>query len=140
MSTTFLTAVVTGAASALGIACAEHLALQGYDLILIDADRHRLNALADDLTTRTRKSVEVYQADTSCPAAITALVRKIQEDESISLLVNLSDADDVKCFQDGQLICRAASDIRQGRRDAQLLQASIVVFRTTQHHFPRSKP
>jgi len=87
-----------------------------------------LNALADDLTTRTRRSVEVYQADTSCPVAITAIVRKIQEDESISLLVNLSDAYDARNFQDGQLICRAASDIRHRGRDARLLQASIVVF------------
>jgi short-subunit dehydrogenase len=127
MPTTLHTAVVTGAASVLGVACAEYLASQGYDLILIDADRRRLNGLADALTTRNRKSIEVVQADTRCPIAQAAIVRKIQEDESVSLLVSLF-ATDGEELHDTSLASMAARVVRHRGRGSRLIRASIVLF------------
>ena len=127
MPTNLHTAVVTGAVSALGTACAEYLALQGYDLILIDADRRRLNELADALTTRNRKSIEVVQADTRCPTAQAAIVRKIQEDESVSLLVSLF-ATGGEDLPETSLASMAARVVRHRGRDSRLVRASIVLF------------
>lgn len=82
MASTFQTAVITGATSTLGVACATHLANAGYGLILVDANRPRLKAFADAMTTRTRQAVEVVPMDVDSVAQRRAFIDKLALDES----------------------------------------------------------
>ncbi|UPG92565.1 SDR family NAD(P)-dependent oxidoreductase [Luteibacter aegosomatissinici] len=87
MPSPFRTAVITSAASGLGMACAEHLAREGYGLILVDTERNVLNTLAEALTTRTRCAVEVVAADVGCPWSLPALAEHLRLDASIAVVV-----------------------------------------------------
>jgi uncharacterized protein len=82
------TALITGASSGIGTIYADRLARRGYDLILVARNRERLVALADRLTTETRRNVEVLAADLGDPADLRAVERKLAQDASITLLVN----------------------------------------------------
>ena len=52
------TALVTGAAGGIGLACAEAFAAEGCDLALIDIDDKRLAAAARDLAKRSGRTVQ----------------------------------------------------------------------------------
>lgn len=82
------TAVVTGASSGIGATYADRLARRGYDLILVARSRTRLDALAQRITSDTRRSVEVIEADLNDRAALAAVEAKLKQDASITLLVN----------------------------------------------------
>ncbi|HEF4770291.1 SDR family NAD(P)-dependent oxidoreductase [Burkholderia multivorans] len=82
------TAVVTGASSGIGAIYADRLARRGYDLILVARSRARLDALAQRITSDTRRSVEVIEADLNDRAALAAVEAKLKQDASITLLVN----------------------------------------------------
>lgn len=82
------TALVTGASSGMGAIYADRLARRGYDLVLVARNRERLVALADRITTETRRNVEVIEADLADRAALAAVEAKLKEDASIDLLVN----------------------------------------------------
>ncbi|MBU9616771.1 SDR family NAD(P)-dependent oxidoreductase [Burkholderia multivorans] len=82
------TAVVTGASSGIGAIYADRLARRGYDLILVARSRTRLDALAQRITSDTRRSVEVIAADLNDRAALAAVEAKLKQDASITLLVN----------------------------------------------------
>jgi NAD(P)-dependent dehydrogenase (short-subunit alcohol dehydrogenase family) len=82
------TALVTGASSGIGALYADRLARRGYDLILVARNRNRLNLLADDISTRTGRAVEVAAADLGDAASLAKVEAKLREDASITLLVN----------------------------------------------------
>ena len=82
------TALVTGASSGIGALYAERLARRGYDLILVARNRDRLAALADRITTQSRRSVEVLDADLGDRAQLATVEAKLKQDASITLLVN----------------------------------------------------
>ncbi|MGQ7903814.1 SDR family NAD(P)-dependent oxidoreductase [Burkholderia sp. BC1] len=82
------TAVVTGASSGIGAIYADRLARRGYDLILVARSRTRLDAVAQRITSDTRRSVEVIEADLNDRAALAAVEAKLKQDASITLLVN----------------------------------------------------
>jgi len=82
------TALITGASSGIGAIYADRLAARGYDLILVARDREKLNALARDISTRTGRSVEVLAADLLAADGLSQVEKKLQQDASISLLVN----------------------------------------------------
>jgi uncharacterized protein len=82
------TAFVTGASSGIGALYADRLARRGYDLILVARNRNRLNLLADDISTRTGRAVEVLAADLGDAASLAKVEAKLREDASITLLVN----------------------------------------------------
>jgi short-subunit dehydrogenase len=85
------TAVVSRALSIIGSAYADYLATNGYDLVLIDHFRPRLNALAEELTTRTRRAVEVVVVDRESAVDQAMIEAKIEEDASVVLVVNVTD-------------------------------------------------
>ena len=82
------TALITGASSGIGAIYAERLARRGYDLILVARSRDRLNMLAERITTKTRRVVEVIDADLRDAAQLLTIEAKLREDASITLLVN----------------------------------------------------
>jgi short-subunit dehydrogenase len=82
------TALITGASSGIGAVYADRLARRGYDLILVARDRERLAALADRITTQSRNSVEILDADLGDRAQLASVEAKLKQDASITLLVN----------------------------------------------------
>ncbi len=88
MSHTVPTALITGASAGIGATYAERLAQRGYNLILVARDTARLNALAARLTGDFGVQVEVLPADLTDEADVTRVVRRLQEDTHITLLLN----------------------------------------------------
>uniref|UniRef100_E1TIG2 NADP-dependent 3-hydroxy acid dehydrogenase YdfG n=1 Tax=Burkholderia sp. (strain CCGE1003) TaxID=640512 RepID=E1TIG2_BURSG len=82
------TALITGASSGIGAIYADRLAKQGYDLILVARNRERLAALSSRITSATRRSVEILDADLNDKAGLAAVEAKLKQDASITLLVN----------------------------------------------------
>lgn len=63
-------AVITGAASGLGLAAAELLASRGWNLLLLDRDGAGLGAAARDLTSRGSPHCEAARVDTTDEIAV----------------------------------------------------------------------
>lgn len=82
------TALITGASSGIGALYADRLARLGYDLILVARNRERLNPLAEEITSRHGRAVEVFPADLNNPVALRSVENKLKQDASITLLVN----------------------------------------------------
>jgi len=82
------TALVTGASSGIGAVYADRLAKRGYDLVLVARNRERLAAMAQRITTQTRRSVEIIDADLGDRAQLAKVEAKLRQDASITLLVN----------------------------------------------------
>src|SRR5688572_26314327 len=82
------TALVTGASSGIGAIYADRLARAGYDLILVARRAELLRTLAQDLTTRTGRSVETIAADLTRPDDLARVESVLRTDASITLLVN----------------------------------------------------
>jgi uncharacterized protein len=89
MSTTVKgTALVTGASSGIGAVYADRLARRGYDLVLVARDQARMEATATRLRAETGRSVEVLPADLAVPAKLAMVQKRIDNDPSLTLLVN----------------------------------------------------
>ena len=117
----------------LGMACADHLANEGYDLILVDRHRDRLNAQADELTTRTRRAVEVCAADLRCAVQLSLLAEKLRQDASIALFVRIDDSGvsvargDTPC---DDALTRAAADLGRQCGGTCVYRAAVTVIAT----------
>jgi uncharacterized protein len=81
-------ALVTGASSGIGLAFAERLAKDGYDLILVARRRDRLEELAKKLQESYLIQVNILVADLSKPQDIRVVENTIIEDSNLELLVN----------------------------------------------------
>ena len=82
------TALITGASSGIGALYADRLARAGFDLILVARRADKLRTLADALTTRTGRSIEVLAADLTDPADVASIEDVLRTDASITMLVN----------------------------------------------------
>jgi short-subunit dehydrogenase len=80
------TALITGASSGIGLAFAERLAADGYDVVLVARDRGRLETLAARLHTRHGTQADVLVADLSDPDQRRAVEQRLHE--GVDLLVN----------------------------------------------------
>jgi short-subunit dehydrogenase len=82
-------AVITGASRGIGAEYARALASQGYDLLLIARDQHRLRLLANELHQKFSVTVRTECLDLAKPEAGTALYQLAQSSHSpVSLLIN----------------------------------------------------
>jgi short-subunit dehydrogenase len=82
------TALVTGASSGIGAVYADRLARRGYDLVLVARNQARMEAIATRLRAETGRSVEVLPADLAIPAKVALVGKRIDNDPSLTLLVN----------------------------------------------------
>jgi short-subunit dehydrogenase len=86
------TALVTGATAGIGLAFAQQLAGQGYDVVLVARDTARLQAVADELTAGYGIATEVLAADLTDRAQLATLERRLADpagtEPPIDLLVN----------------------------------------------------
>jgi short-subunit dehydrogenase len=82
------TALVTGASSGIGAVYADRLARRGYDLVLVARDQARMEALATRLRAETGRGIEVLPADLAIPAKVAVVQERIDNDPSLTLLVN----------------------------------------------------
>jgi uncharacterized protein len=107
------TALVTGATAGLGLAFAERLAQDGYDLVLVARDVDRLRRTADDLEHRFGCAVEVLSADLSHPEACAAVEERLADRaRPVGLLVNNAGFTPNQPFVTGDLaVEQAALDV-----------------------------
>jgi short-subunit dehydrogenase len=82
------TALITGASSGIGAVYADRLAQEGYDLILVARSADKLRALAQQLTTRSGRSVETIVADLTKATDLARVEDVLKTDASISVLIN----------------------------------------------------
>ncbi len=81
-------AVVTGAGSGIGLAFANHLAEEGYDLLLVESDPECLSACHDQLQRSfSGISVITIEGDITSKATWEEVIKAL-EDRPVSLLVN----------------------------------------------------
>ncbi|HEY1611106.1 MAG TPA: SDR family oxidoreductase [Paraburkholderia sp.] len=81
-------ALITGASAGIGAVYADRLAHRGYDLILVARNADRLRAVADDVTTRTGRKVEIVVADLADHSGLKQVEDILKTDTRITLLVN----------------------------------------------------
>jgi uncharacterized protein len=82
------TALITGASTGIGAVYADRLAKRGYDLILVARSQDKLNDVASQVQSATRRKVEVLQADLTVPADVKRVAGRLATDKSITALVN----------------------------------------------------
>ncbi|MFN8628362.1 MAG: SDR family oxidoreductase [Candidatus Binatia bacterium] len=81
-------ALVTGASSGIGMAFAERLARDEYEVVVVARRRDRLNALARRLRRAYGAVVEPLAVDLEDPAELHVVEKAIAEDDALELLVN----------------------------------------------------
>ena len=82
------TALITGASTGIGAVYADRLARRGYDLILVARDQQRLAELAQSLTEKTGRKVDILPADLTQRADLLRVEERLRTDASITALVN----------------------------------------------------
>lgn len=81
-------ALITGASSGIGATYAKQLAARGTNLILVARDAARLNLLAQSLREEHNVEVSVLAADLTNHDDLQRIDHEIQQNKSITLLVN----------------------------------------------------
>ncbi len=82
------TACITGASSGIGAAFARQLAATGHNLILVARRQERLEALADELSTRHNVTCQVLPADLTQSADLERIAARLAGPDAPDLLIN----------------------------------------------------
>lgn len=82
------TALITGATSGIGEVYADRLARRGHDLVLVGRNADKLAALAETIAAAHHVKVDRIVADLGEADALARVERRLESDESITLLVN----------------------------------------------------
>lgn len=96
-------ALVTGASTGIGAAYADRLARRGHDLVLVARNREALRELAARLAGQYGVKVDVLTADLTVPHERTRVERRLEEDDSLGLLVNNAGFSAPGALADGRL-------------------------------------
>ena len=83
-------ALITGASSGIGATYADRLARQGYDLILVARNQHRLERLATQLNANTQRDIHVVVADLNLPADLARVEQILHDNGRVVLLASIS--------------------------------------------------
>jgi len=94
------TALITGASSGIGEAYARHLAVAGYDLVLVARREDRLKELAATYIERFGVAVETIQADLLDDEDIARVISYIEAADNLTMLVNNAGFSRVGFFAD----------------------------------------
>jgi short-subunit dehydrogenase len=81
-------ALVTGVSSGIGMALAERLARDGYDLVVVARRRERLESLAEPLRAERGAGVGVLVADLTDDGDVAVVERRVADEPRLALLVN----------------------------------------------------
>src|SRR5580692_1664121 len=82
------TALVTGASRGIGAVYADRLAKRGYDLILVGRSEAALKTLTASLASASGRHISAIVADLNNKRDLKKVETKLQEDSSITMLVN----------------------------------------------------
>ena len=96
------TAVVTGVSSGIGKVYAEKLAARGFDLILVARRADRLSALAEQLKAKYGVGVASIVADLSKPEDLARVAQRLEDDSSLTPLVNNAGASVMGAFAEAK--------------------------------------
>jgi len=88
MASTKGTAVITGASSGIGTIYADRLAARGYDLILVARSTDKLMRVADRISAKTGRQVDILPADLADAADLARVEAFLRTVPDITLLVN----------------------------------------------------
>lgn len=91
-------ALVTGASAGIGMAFAERLARDGWDLRLVARRRERLEALARNLKLQYGVAVDILPADLTNLEDLAGVERRIARDRRLELVVNNAGMGDFGMF------------------------------------------
>ncbi|WP_256936088.1 SDR family NAD(P)-dependent oxidoreductase [Caballeronia sordidicola] len=86
--TTPSTVLITGASSGIGATYAERFAKRGHNLVLVARDLDRLEQAAARLRSEHGVSVDVLKADLTEREDLAHVERRLQDDDSINILIN----------------------------------------------------
>lgn len=81
-------AAITGAAGGLGQSFSRHLALRGYNLLLIDRDAEHLEELAERWRAEFPVEIETLPTDLTEREAVARLADRLHEEPQLETLVN----------------------------------------------------
>ncbi len=82
------TALVTGASGGIGAVYAQRLAQRGCDLILVARSKDRLHEHAARIKAESGRTVDILVADLSTADGIATVAGRLEQDASITLLIN----------------------------------------------------
>jgi nucleoside-diphosphate-sugar epimerase len=86
-------ALITGATTRMGASVADHLARNGYDLILVAQDDAQLALLADRIEQRTGRCVAALAADLADESDVSALEAGLRNTPGITMLIQIPSVD-----------------------------------------------
>ena len=81
-------ALVTGASSGIGHTFARTLAARGYDIVAVARDKQRLDTLADHVSARHGRAVDVLPADLTDAGQLAVVEERLAHGAPVDLLVN----------------------------------------------------
>jgi len=93
-------AFITGASAGLGRSFANKLAEYGFDLVLLARRKDRLQAMADELTSRHSIECEIIQADLADLNVIIKVANQISQIKNLDVIVNCAGFATVGHFAD----------------------------------------
>lgn len=93
-------ALITGATGALGEALARELLLRGYHLVLLGRDLHKLQLLADELSSQESGRVQLAAVDLSALQELERWIDSKRELLNVDLLINNAAHAEARLFSD----------------------------------------